>query len=840
MVQGVGFRPTVYRLAVQLGLKGEVFNDGEGVVVILEGKRVKEFKNLFLSNLPPLAQIIEMEEEWIPARNYHSFQITTSRDWAEGKGGREGGKWEKYGREKGRVSSKLEFKSTLFSALSTPSTPSVPTPATLSTPSAPSTPPIIPPDLDLCPDCLQEMENPQNRRYLYPFINCTNCGPRWTILKRLPYDRPNTSMEQFTLCSQCLQEYNDPADRRFHAQPIGCYQCGPTLSLYQQIAQNGEKKWRRLTPSQLPPSLFYPSIGREEHSPPQISLQYITNPVSNHSTNSISPTSLSGKITDNLPIEERFSHLKLISFTARQILEGKIVAIKGVGGFHLICDATNRQAVTRLRKGKNRPFKPLALMFQSVEQLNQWATPTPFQLKLLTSQVKPIVLVKKKVELPGIADGIDHYGVFLPYTPLHFLLFKFLLGPVVATSANISEEPIIISTNEVMERLGGFVDLVLTHNRPIVNRCDDSVIKEVGRDKIIIRAGRGLTPHTLLVNPPTPSIPPAIGVGAHQKNRIALLREQQIITSPHIGDLETVKTYQSFQETIARFHSLFGKSKVVIADLHPHYYSTKWARQWSRKTGNKLIQVQHHYAHLLAVLAEYRLTGDFLGFGFDGTGYGPDGTIWGGEILLFNHHSYQRLYHLKQFKLIGGEKGIKNPANSALALLPEELGKGLKGYSLARKLLSAPFPVTSSMGRLFDIVAYLGGLIDFNRYDGYAGMVMEQLYDPTNSDFIRLSRRKGIIDFFPLVEMALRYQTNPRQVATLFLNSISQMVVEIGKEVELPIVLGGGVFQNQILVELILTHSSQPVYLNRLIPPNDGGIPVGQLYYYLHNWEKGI
>lgn len=736
-MQGVGFRPAVYRTAVELGLKGEVFNDGQGVVVIVEGKREGEFKERFLSNLPPLAEVTKVDEVPLPPQNYQQFKISPSQT------------------EGGGV-------------------------------------PLIPPDLDLCPDCQRELEDPSNRRYLYPFISCTNCGPRWTIITALPYDRVRTTMERFPLCPDCRREYTDPTDRRFHAEPISCYRCGPTLSLW--IKEEGE--WKEFTPS----SRLVEELKRQ-----------------------FSPRS------DEVELEP----LTLIAETAERIKRGEVVAVKGVGGFHLICDATNRQAVEKVRLIKERPYKPLALLCRSLEGVKEVGVPTPEEERWLLSQIKPIVLVRKKVELPGVADQLDRFGLFLPYTPLHHLLFKFLERPLIATSANRSGLPLAVTAEEVMEQLGRGVTAILDHNRPIANRCDDSLIQIVDRHPVIVRAGRGLTPHFLPLSHSVPVV--GLGVGANQKNRIAFLIEDKIVSSPHIGDLENLESLTQFERVIERFRSLYGvKEEVIVADKHPRYLSTRWA---VRQEGVRLLQLQHHYAHLLAVMAEHKLEeGEFLGVAFDGTGYGDDGTIWGGEVMVVTPHSYRRLHHLRPFKLIGGEKGVKKPELTALSLLPPELGTQFPNYPLAQKLKTGPFPLTSSMGRLFDMVGWLGGLIDFNRYEGFSGMVMERFYRPS-SDYIPLSTEYKEVDFSPLLEMAVRFRGEPEKVSTLFLNSIAQWVIELAKRYQLPLLLGGGVFQNRILLSLILESSPVLVYFNSRLPANDGSIAVGQLYYLYLNWE---
>ena len=528
IVQGVGFRPTVYKIAKKLDLKGYVLNSGEGVIVEIEGENRDKFIDTLKKNLPPLAKIDKIEKEVLPLKNYSEFII---------------------------ISSKNTSKTTFIS-----------------------------PDKSVCEDCLKEMFDANNRRYLYPFINCTNCGPRYTIIENIPYDRKNTSMKKFKMCEKCEKEYTNPLDRRYHAQPISCYECGPKLSLKLKIESD---KWREL---------------RIEN--------------------------------------EAYTEIKKIfKEVAKFLKDGKIGAIKGLGGFHLVCDATNEKAVKELRERKNRPFKPFAMMFKDIQEIKKYCEINDYEEKLITSIERPIVVVKKRVDLKGIADNIDRYGVFLSYTPIHYLLFREIDFPIVATSANISNEPIIRSFEELKEKLGNVVDFVLDYDRDIVNACDDSVMTCVDDKILTYRLSRGYAPKSFSIDKKIK--PNILAVGANQKNTIALSFKDKVIISPHIGDLLTIDAVEYFERTIETFKRLYSfKPDIIIGDLHPEYESTKWAKVQNLP----FYQIQHHYAHILSTMFEFNLKGEFLAFSFDGTGYGEDKQIWGGEVFIANENSFKRLY----------------------------------------------------------------------------------------------------------------------------------------------------------------------------------------------------
>ncbi|NPA11596.1 MAG: carbamoyltransferase HypF, partial [Epsilonproteobacteria bacterium] len=651
IVQGVGFRPTVYNIAIKLGLKGYVLNTSDGVEIEIEGIKEDEFINELKNNLPPLAKIDTITTVKLPDKHYKTFKIKTSKDGKK----------------------------------------------TVS----------ISPDISVCEECLKEMYDKNNRRYLYPFINCTNCGPRYTIIKNLPYDRKNTSMAKFKMCNECKKEYLDPTNRRFHAEPISCPECGVSISVKGKVKS---EKWEEL---------------RIEN----------------------------GELKNNI---------YAIEFIADKIKKGKIVAIKGLGGFHLVCDATNANAVSELRKRKVRPSKPFAMMFKDIDMIKKYCEISKDEERLILSQKRPIVLVKKRVELDGVAPKIDRYGVFLPYTPIHYLLFDFLDLPIVATSANISEEPIIKDGDELIAKLGGVVDYVLDNDRDIVNACDDSVAQVVNDKKITMRCARGYAPFSVKCK--AKSKKKILGVGANQKNTISLAFEDKVVLSPHIGDLGSVGSVEYFERSIKTFRRLYEFSEdVIICDKHPSYEPTKWALSQNKR----VIQIQHHYAHALSTMFEYDLEGDYLAFIFDGTGYGDDGSIWGGEVFKVNRHGFERLHYIKPFKLIGGEKGIKNPANLAVSLLDESIGREFSNFGVAQKLKNAPFPFTSSMGRVFDIVAYLGGMIEKNEWEGLSGLMIERFYNEEIKEYIDLEIKKEI-DFSEIFNFAAINRSNFEIVSSVF------------------------------------------------------------------------
>ncbi|WP_310439055.1 carbamoyltransferase HypF [Sulfuricurvum sp.] len=733
IVQGVGFRPFVYREALSHAIVGFVVNTPDGVVIEAEGSECNLFIESLHANLPERARIDSIEILQREAIGYSDFEI---RDSTLGEG-------------------------------------SV----------------AIPLDTALCHACQAEMDDPLNRRYRYPFINCTDCGPRYTIIQIPPYDRVRTSMKHFTMCQQCEAEYNDPMSRRYHAEPISCPQCGPQLK-------------------------FLDNKGNEIAGDP-------------------------------------------VDLAVQMLKSGEIIALKGLGGFHLMCDATSKSAVSQLRERKRRKAKPLAVMFRSLEQLEAYAEINETERALISGVIKPIVIVRAKggTNLSSlIAPGIDRLGVFLPYTPLHRLLFETVDFPLVATSANISDEPIIVRTEEISRRLGHVVEGILSHERSIINPLDDSVVQVAEGRVTLLRMGRGFAPHTLYGSHRFEKS--ILAVGAHQKSAIALGIKENMILSGHIGDLGSVEADNYFEKTVQTFKRFYEcEPTLLIHDLHPHYSSTRYASVQKREH----YGIQHHYAHILACMAEYGLKEKVLGFAFDGTGYGEDGSLWGGEVLIADTHGYERSGHLKPFALLGGDKAIKEPRRIGLSLLFECFSLDevltLKSpttesflpheirtlHHMWVKKLNAP--LSSSMGRLFDAVASLGGFIQSLDYEGQGGMIMESFVDVTVEGVFAFEVHNGVIDLSPMIREIIAMGEDAdtkRVIASRFLATIEEIIHYFARLYpELPIVIGGGVFQNRALMSrLYRRFGSTRFYAQQQTPINDGSIALGQLYYAIHNTEK--
>ncbi|WP_025820302.1 carbamoyltransferase HypF [Shewanella marina] len=744
IVQGVGFRPFIYRLACEFNLTGFVLNNPQGVIVEFQGQTeaLDSCLQALPLQLPPLARVDHIEQQCLAV-------IDTETDFS------------------------IHASSHSQQAIA-----------------------VISTDKSCCQDCVNDINHPQSRFFGYPFTNCTNCGPRYTIINSLPYDRPATAMADFMMCSECQAAYDNPLDRRYHAQPISCPNCGPQLRL---LTATGEL------------------VANKEAA---------------------------------------------LSQTVNAIKQGKIVAIKGLGGFHLVCDASNNQAVALLRQRKHRPHKPLAIMVADVKQAKQYAQATDNEWKLLASQERPIVLLNKSNQCDTllsehVAPNINKIGIFLPYTPLHQLLFNQLDCPIVATSANISGEPIIAASEQIISKLGSVVDLILDHNRPIINPCDDSLVQLIDDELLVIRLARGYAPLTL---PLVQKLPKTyLAVGAQQKNTVALGFDKQLLISPYIGDLFTIGSEQRFQQTITLLQELYQlQAEQVISDCHPDYFSSQFAQ--SQGVANQ--QVQHHYAHVLAVMAMQQYRDNVIGISFDGTGLGDDGTLWGGEALLADVHGYQRLAHLTPFKLIGRQQAIKEPLRIVLSLL-------LQHYSLAEieqlqlscfkqvpklkltqltQLWQLPQCISSSsMGRVFDAVAVLLGLIEQNQFEGQAGMLLAQAAYQADSPYSfeltlvndqwQLHRLfKQIVDIVssqPLTDTVIA------NIAAGFMQAIAHAVVTLAQQhAELPIVLCGGVLQNEYLLSCCNQQLKQ-AGINRLyqqtLPLNDSSIALGQLWYSIHN-----
>ena len=795
-VQGVGFRPFVFRLAEELALSGWVNNSTEGVCVELDGPKAKleEFLIRLELEKPPRSFIQKLETAWLDAAGYTKFEI--------------------------RESDASGIKTAL-----------------------------VLPDLAVCVDCRAELFDPANRRYLYPFINCTNCGPRFSIIESLPYDRPKTSMKRFRMCADCQAEYDNPRDRRFHAQPNACPVCGPRLELWDRQGQV--------------------LVGFDE--PPREKREN---------------TSVVGQVSASNSESRAGEALRQAVVAIRT---GGIVAVKGLGGFHLLVSAANEDAVRKLRERKHREEKPFALMFPSLETVRTMCQTSRLEERLLKSAEAPIVLLRRanvatRLISPSIAPGNPNLGVMLPYTPLHHLLLSCLQHPVVATSGNLSDEPICIDEHEACERLKGIADLFLVHDRPIVRHVDDSIVRVMAGREMVLRRARGYAPLPIRVEPNNvsregnanrdansqdgskskgastvasfaPEQPDTLlATGAHLKNTIALAVGPQVFISQHIGDLETAQAYHAFQRAIADLQQLYEATATrVVADAHPDYISTRFALG----VGLPCSQVQHHVAHVLSCMAENDLKPPALGVSWDGTGYGLDGTVWGGEFFAIGNDGYKRVAHFRQFRLPGGERAIKEPRRSALGVLFDTLGSDafarsglatLRAFSsietatLARVLeRSLNSPLTSSVGRLFDAVASLVGIRQRVRFEGQAAMDLEFLI--SNGADVREyplafeeKAERCEIDWRVAIRALLadlESGTQAPAISVRFHNTLATAVVQIARRVgSEKVVLSGGCFQNRYLTERVIrqlrTEGFRP-YWHQMLPPNDGGICVGQV-----------
>jgi hydrogenase maturation protein HypF len=727
-VQGVGFRPYVYKLAQECSLSGSVLNDATGVQIVIEGEAMQTmiFMGRLPAELPPLARIDTLQSTEIEPQGLRGFEILNS-DHADAKS------------------------------------------ATVS------------PDMAICGNCLTEMREPSNRRFGHWLINCTDCGPRYSITRTVPYDRPNTSMAPFAMCPECDGEYRDPIDRRYHAQPISCYSCGPKLTYSTKTIQaEGE------------PALH-----------------------------------------------DAIAALK----------QGQIVAVKGLGGFHLMCDATNENAVQELRRRKRRPSKPFALMFPTMETIESVGELSSAERDAVDSKERPVVLVRAKTEnsiAPSVAPGIDRLGVFLPYTPLHHRLFESIDVPLVATSANLSDEPIIRRDDELLEKLGDVADGVLSHEREIVNAVDDSVMQVVNGRPLLLRLARGFAPVTLTLS--FRASKKILAVGPNQKNTIALAFDNRLILSPHIGDLVSVSALEYFERTLETFNRFYDFTPDLIAcDKHPGYASTAWAERQSLP----VVKVQHHYAHLCAALAEMNSREKVLAFVFDGTGYGDDKSIWGGEVLLGDAKSYERVAHLRPFRLLGGEKAVREPWRVGLSLLFEcftlddVLGLPLEtvrhaGEAQIRLLHKAwekglNAPLTSSIGRLFDGVASLSGIAQEVSYEGESGLLVEAAVGDVGADPFTFKVAEGVIDWRPMVRemIAEEGKENPSR----FIATLCDVIITIASGYDEKVVLTGGVFQNRTLIEQLgpeFDARGIEWFIPSKFPVNDGAVSLGQLWHVLH------
>lgn len=733
-VQGVGFRPFIYRLAIDLGIVGWVKNSAEGVWIEIEGTRSQ--LDLFLLKLeqekPPHSLIQQLQVSSLVPRGYSSFEIYPS------------------------VSGE---KTT-----------------------------IVLPDIATCSDCIQELFDPKNPRYRYPFINCTHCGPRFSIIQALPYDRPNTSMNVFQMCDRCRAEYENPLDRRFHAQPIACPDCGSYLEWW------------------------------------------------DHGGKSL------------------VSHEAAVQAAIQAIQKGQIIAVKGLGGFHLMVDARNPDAIATLRQRKHRPDKPFAVMYPSLEAVQRDCEVSDLEARLLTASEAPIVLLRHKANISVVATVAPNnadLGVLLPYTPLHHLLLSALNFPIVATSGNLSNEPICIDEREAIQRLKGIADAFLVHNRPIVRAVDDSIVRVIADREMILRRSRGYAPLPIALSKP---VSPCLAVGGHLKNTIALTIHSNLFVSQHIGDLENQATLQAFEQAIDIFEQLYEVHPHRIAcDCHPDYLSTQYAQQrCSEIPSIEILPIQHHHAHIAACMAENGLEETVLGVAWDGTGCGIDGTIWGGEFLLANLTDFQRVGHFKPFRLPGGEKAIREPRRAAIALLYELWGEAafdrtdlapVQAFNAQERIILQTMlkndlntPWTSSAGRLFDTIAALLNLVQISTFEGQAAMALEFAIESASTDeSYPFVIHQGILDWSTTVEAIIaeiEQKTSVAIVSAKFHNTMVEVILQFARQwKQKRIVLSGGCFQNRYFsdrtIARLKAEGFQP-YWHRHIPPNDGGIAVGQ------------
>lgn len=746
IVQGVGFRPFVYRLAIHYGLNGWVLNSSKGVEIEIQGKReqIDAFLHELKHHPPPLAVIdtVEIREFQSPA-HYDSFSILESRSDAN------------------------EF---------------IPISA----------------DISICDDCLTEMQNPADRRFRYPFINCTNCGPRFSIIKEIPYDRPKTTMADFQLCEDCLAEYSNPGDRRFHAQPVACPQCGPHVYLQ----KNGT------------------TIAEKEDA---------------------------------------------IQLARAAIMEGQIIAIKGLGGYHIACDAKNTLALTKLRERKKRSDKPFALMAASIAVIKRYCHVSKTEEELLKSPQHPIVLLDRLPQnsLPKeIAPGQSTLGFMLPYTPLHVLLLDSssdFTDLLIMTSGNLSEEPIAYSDDDALVRLSPMADLFLMHNRPIFMRVDDSVSREINGFESVLRRARGYAPAFLHF--PFKSAP-ILAVGAGLKNTFCLTRDHQAFLSHHIGDLENYETLQSFEEGILHYEKLFRTSpKRIACDLHPDYLSTRYAVNRAENEQKPLLFVQHHHAHLAACLAEngWNDNRPVIGLLYDGTGMGSDGAIWGGEVFVGGFADFQRHYHLKYVPLVGGDLAVRKPARMALAYLwtngyewdssfPCAQSLCMEDRTVIRSQLEKEInsPPTSSMGRLFDAVSAFLGVRQEVNYEGQAAIELENIVDHSERGCYPIEINVNEMDTKPLwgeLIHDMQSGTALSIMAARFHNSIVQLSLSVSVNLRNlhginTVALSGGVWQNKVLLTRtisLLQNNNFDVLWHKNIPANDGGVAYGQACIAAHS-----
>jgi hydrogenase maturation protein HypF len=737
VVQGVGFRPFIYRLAHEFGLKGWVKNAGHGVEIRIEAPRPEPIDGFFSElrrRQPPLSRIERVSRSAVPFRGFKAFKIR------------------KTGSGRGFV--------------------------------------FISPDIAVCPECLAEIHDPGERRYLYPFTNCTNCGPRYTIVRALPYDRKSTTMAGFPMCADCAREYGDPLDRRYHAQPIACPVCGPRVSL----RKAGER----------------------------------------------------AEIPGGIPA------------AARLIKRGKILAIKGIGGFHLVCDPLNARAIGRLRRIKDRKAKPLALMAADMRTIRRYAAVSPAERKLLLSPERPIVLLAKTKDIPGVAPGLDEIGFMLPYSPLH----EILLGEIpliAATSSNRKDAPIIKSEEE---GIGDLCDFVLTHDRPIETRSDDSVVKAVGQRALFVRRARGFVPFPQTVPAMLRSSKVVAALGGELKDTVSLYKDGYVITSQFLGDLDDYRNFRYFEETLAHLGRLFdAKPEILVTDLHPDFRTTRFAQ----KSGLRHLQVQHHHAHILAPLLEHGIPPGrkVLGVALDGYGYGMDGKAWGGEFLIADYSSFSRLAHFYEVPMPGGDSAARQPWRMALSYLKDAFGPEIPlppgifkavGRDRVRAVLkmlerNVGSPPSSSCGRLFDAVSFLCGLSPAEmEYEAEAAMKLEAAARAEADRGYPFSlTAKGlpiIISFAPAIRGIvddLKMKLSVSLVAARFHRTLVEVILEVARRARreygtTTVSLAGGCFLNKKLLaptERLLARRGFTVLRPEAYSPNDESISIGQIAFAL-------
>jgi len=818
IVQGVGFRPFVYSLAKSLNLKGSVMNSSEGIVIEIEGGNSSIFIDKLRKEAPPLSQITGVDISSMPHYGYRDFQIIKSKD---------GGSFT-----------------------------------------------LVSPDVSICEDCLEELLNKNDRRYLYPFINCTNCGPRYTIMRSIPYDRPNTTMSPFKMCAECEKEYNNPEDRRFHAQPNACPSCGPNVELRMKsetfLSNSDTKDNENYHPPLIPPvnpEGFRDSPLAGEGSPCRVE-----------------------KLTQRGKGEGKFlgKNSKVakeenpVKETIRLLKQGAIVAVKGLGGFHIACDASNEEAVKRLRLKKRKNNKPFALMAPDVKTIKKFCMVSKDEEYLLISNKRPVVLLKKlKNHLPeAISPNNPCIGFMLPYTPLHYLLFYYPESSLVAnfdslvmTSGNISEEPLVIDNEEAISKLSEIADAFLVHNRDIFMRVDDTVTKVISQKSIVnsqklrhadldsrpstffIRRSRGYAPDPILLNEDGPEV---LGCGSDIKNTFTLTKGSFAISSQHIGDMENHETLKFFEESLKNMRDVYRvKPEALAYDLHPGYLSTQWAL---KQEGIKKFGIQHHYAHIASVMAEKGIKTKVIGVSFDGTGYGLDGNLWGGEILIADINGFKRAGHFKYIPLPGGETSVKEPWRIAVSYIRDIAGDDAPSYlksigfidkygekikDILKIIDKKQFsPLSSGAGRLFDAISAILGICDRNTFEGEAAIALESMTRPDIVDDYPVDIKfKEImeIDFSQTILKILEdfvHGVDKGIIASNFHNTVATAILRVIQKLSSlymieDVALSGGVFQNIYLLERTIARLKSfgmEVHINEKVPANDAGISLGQAY----------